>query len=263
MRYCVIGAGAMGSLYGGRLSRAGHDVTLLDTWANHVTAINESGLILETPDATWTVPVHAADGPRGVGPVDVAIVFVDANSTASAADAAAAVLAPDGFALTLQNGIGNVETLTAVLGRERVLAGLSYHSAAVRGPGHVAQTHVGPTWMGECDGADSARLKALHDEFEAAGLKPVVVADIVAFIWDKWILKQRDQSRFSNHRPAPGRDSAHARGRRLPDTDHRRDSGRRGGQGHRVARSGNQGSDQGAVLEEVQQAVDAAAYRSG
>ena len=80
---------------------------------------------------------------------DVAIVFVDANNTARAAETLAGLLAPDGFAVTFQNGIGNVEKLQAALGAERVLGGSSMCSAASRGPGHVTLTHMGTTSVGE------------------------------------------------------------------------------------------------------------------
>lgn len=186
--FCVIGAGAMGGLYGGRLARAGYDVTLVDTWREHVDAINGAGLVLEDAEGSHCIDVAAVADPAGIQGVDVAIVFVDANSTGAAGAVAARVLAPEGVALTLQNGIGNIEALTGALGDERVMAGLSYSSAAVAGPGHVLHTHAGPTWLGERGGGRSERLTTLCDAFERAGLDPVQVDDVVAHIWNKWVL---------------------------------------------------------------------------
>jgi 2-dehydropantoate 2-reductase len=188
MRICVIGAGAMGSLYGGRLALAGYDVTLVDLWAAHVEAIASRGLRLDGVGGDLTIPVRATARAAEAAPADLAIVFVDANSTGDAARVAAEVLREGGAALTLQNGIGNVEALAAVLGRGRVLAGLSYHSAAVRGPGHVSHTHAGPTWVGELDGARTPRLAALEAALAAAGLGPAVVDDPIAHVWNKWVL---------------------------------------------------------------------------
>jgi 2-dehydropantoate 2-reductase len=188
MRFCVIGAGSMGGLYGGRLALAGRDVVLVDVWRDHVDAINREGLLLDGIGGEHRIAIRATDRAADAGKADVAIAFVDANSTADAARAAAEVLTDDGFALTLQNGIGNVEALSAVLGEKRVMGGLSYHSAALQKPGHVTHTNAGATWIGEFDGRPSPRLSALERDFGAADLNPTVVDDIRAYIWDKWIL---------------------------------------------------------------------------
>jgi 2-dehydropantoate 2-reductase len=187
MRFCIVGAGSMGSLYGGLLARAGFDVTLLDPWVEHVAAIRRHGLRLDGITGDLLIPVTATTRPEEVAPAEVALVLADANSTARAAATARRVLAAEGFALTLQNGIGNVEALASVLGDGRVLGGLSYHSAALQGPGHVSHTHAGPTWLGELDGARSARLERLEGALRAAGFSPVIVADIQGFIWGKFV----------------------------------------------------------------------------
>jgi 2-dehydropantoate 2-reductase len=134
LRFCVIGAGSMGSLHGGLLARAGFDVTLLDVWAEHVDAIRREALRLDGITDDVVVRIRATVRAAEVPPADVALVLTDANATVEAAAAARALLRPEGFAVTLQNGIGNVEALAEALGRARVAGGLSYHSAAVRGP---------------------------------------------------------------------------------------------------------------------------------
>ncbi len=186
--FAVIGAGAMGSLYGGRLAAAGYDVSLLDLWAVHVEAINRDGLVIEDRHGTTRVDVAAATDPAGIAPVDFVIVFVNANATTQAGEIAAGILKPQGSVQTFQNGIGNFEALAAVLGEDRVMAGLSYASAAMKGAGHVLHTHTGPTWLGERDGSTSARLTTLAEAIGAAGLNPSPVDNIVSVIWDKWIL---------------------------------------------------------------------------
>jgi 2-dehydropantoate 2-reductase len=187
VRICVIGAGSMGSLYGGLLARAGSEVTLVDTWAEHVEAIRRAGLRLDGITGDLTIPVRATTRAEDVADADLAIVLVDAGSTGAAAVTASRVLADDGYAITLQNGIGNIEALTDVLGAGRVLAGLSYHSAALQKPGHVTHTHAGPTWIGELDGSHSPRLQRLHATLESAGFSPVSVDDIQGFIWGKLV----------------------------------------------------------------------------
>lgn len=97
------------------------------------------------------------------------------------------MLKPDGYALALQNGIGNLEALAAVLGSGRVAGGLRYHSATMAGPGHAVHTHAGPTWIGELDGGASPRMDAAAGLLRRAGFTPTFVDDIVGFIWTKFI----------------------------------------------------------------------------
>jgi 2-dehydropantoate 2-reductase len=188
MRIVVIGAGALGASVGARLARAGHQVTLVDAWALHVAAINERGLrALGVPDA---VEIRMAASLPSAAPSgqDLALVAVDANGTEAAAGLAAECLGPGGFALTLQNGIGNVETLTAILGRERVVGGSTMCSFRTIGPGEVEQTNLAKTIVGELDGRTGERVLGLRELLRAAGYPTEISADIMAAIWEKLIV---------------------------------------------------------------------------
>jgi len=187
MKIYVIGSGAMGSLYGGLLHRAGIDVTLVDIWREHVEAINSNGLHLDGISGDLKIDLKAVVEPKETGVADVAFIQVNTYTTRDAAQTAKKVMKDSGYAITFQNGAGNVETLCEVLGRARVVGGLSYHSAAVAGPGHVMHTHRGPTWLGELDGSKSARVQALADALERAGLQPTIVDNIMSYIWTKFI----------------------------------------------------------------------------
>jgi 2-dehydropantoate 2-reductase len=187
MRITVIGAGARGGSYGGLLARSGHEVSLIDAWQGHVDAINRDGLQLDGARGEHRIRLEAATGPNGQD-AELAIVFVDANNTAAAAASALRVLAPDGCAISFQNGIGNVETLQAALGKERVLGGSSMCSAATRGPGHGCLTHLGTTTIGETDGARRPRTEALAQALDGAGLETMIAPDVMAVIWEKFAL---------------------------------------------------------------------------
>jgi 2-dehydropantoate 2-reductase len=187
MKIAVVGAGAMGGSYGGLLAVAGHEVSLIDAWQAHVDAISRNGLRVDGARGDHRVHVAASTGPIGDG-AELAIVFVDANNTAAAAETARRVLAPEGFAVTIQNGIGNVEKLQAALGRERVLGGSSMCSAATLGPGHVRLTHLGRTSIGETDGILRPRAARLAEILGDAGLDTEVVPDVMAVIWEKFAL---------------------------------------------------------------------------
>jgi 2-dehydropantoate 2-reductase len=188
MRVCVIGAGAMGSIFGVLLAKQGHEVTLVDVWKEHVDAINANGLRLDGVKGELTARARATtEPPAGLG-ADVAVVLTDANHTSQAAAAAATVLGPDGFAITFQNGIGNVETLMETLGAGRVAAGSTMCSGASRGPGHSSFTHMGTTSIGEPGGGGSPRLERFCAELGAAGLEARVHPDIMSLVWTKFAL---------------------------------------------------------------------------
>ncbi len=188
MRIAMIGAGAMGGVYGGLLFRNGVDVSLIDTREEHVAAIRRDGLKVEGVRGDHVVRVPAFLTTDGLAPVDVAIVFTDTNASRAAAKSARAILKPDGFAMTLQNGIGNVEALVDELGAARVVAGVSMNSAANPAPGRSAYTNAGMTSIGELDGADTARIRAMHQMLNDAGIETEIVADPVAYIWSKFVL---------------------------------------------------------------------------
>jgi 2-dehydropantoate 2-reductase len=187
MHIAVIGAGSMGCLYGANLARAGAKVTLVDTWEEHVNRIAGDGLKMDGLRGSFTAALAAHTDLGSVAPADMAIVLVNAYDTQAAAQAAAVLLQRDGFVLTLQNGLGNVEVLEEVLGRGRVMAGLSFHSADLRGPGAVSHTNRGPTYLGELGGRRSTRLEAVETLMEQAGMEPEVEADIMATVWGKFV----------------------------------------------------------------------------
>ncbi|MDP7540623.1 MAG: 2-dehydropantoate 2-reductase N-terminal domain-containing protein, partial [Alphaproteobacteria bacterium] len=118
MKIAVVGAGAMGGSYGGLLAKAGHEVTLIDIWEEHVAAINTKGLRIDGVFGEHVVEVPARTAPEDDQTADMVIVFTDTNNTEDGAKTAAGLLGNDGFAITFQNGIGNVETLQRVIGPE-------------------------------------------------------------------------------------------------------------------------------------------------
>lgn len=190
MRIFIIGAGAMGGLYGGMMAEGGADVTLIDIRADHVAQINAKGLAVSGLTGARTIAIPAACTIAGLPQADVVFVQTDINATRAAAETAAQVLAPDGCAITLQNGIGNVEILSEVLGQERVLAGVSYHSAALTGLGslrHSSHSLEAKTWIGELDGRRSQRVDMIAAALSGGRLNPHVTDNILGVLWGKLI----------------------------------------------------------------------------
>src|SRR5687767_3857562 len=128
MRIAVIGAGAMGSVFGARLAQAGNQVTLLDVWPEAVEAINAGGLRVEGREGgVETVAVRATTDAWEVGTVDLALVFVKCYHTEAAVRGAIPMLGEETAVLSLQNGWGNAPRIAEIVGQERVLAGVTYH----------------------------------------------------------------------------------------------------------------------------------------
>jgi 2-dehydropantoate 2-reductase len=185
----VLGAGAMGLLYAGLLAPHAR-VTVVDPWSDQIEALKRDGLTVTGYGGERRLAVgavHLRDAATLERTADFAIALVSAGASRTAGETARTVLKPDGFLLTLQNGVGNIEAYSAALSADRVMAGLSYHSAALGRPGTVAHTHHGPTWLGEVGRPNGERLKRLIALFDRAGAEPREVADVISYVWTKFI----------------------------------------------------------------------------
>jgi 2-dehydropantoate 2-reductase len=170
----VVGAGALGTLYGEALARGGADVQLLARPA-HAEAIVRAGRERLT----------AVSDPAAVRPADTVIVMCKSHATAAALEP----LSPRGVevAVSFQNGVEKDRLLEEWCGRERVLGGSSMVGATLVRPGVVAHTLEGVTYLGELDGRVSERARSLGAAIEAGGL-PVVVTDRVLSVeWSKLV----------------------------------------------------------------------------
>ena len=187
MQIAVIGAGNMGCVYGGSLARIGESVTLIDTWETHIRAIQARGLEMDGLHGRFTALLGAVTEPASAPKADLALIMVNTYDTQNAADSAKMLLKDTGYALTLQNGLGNIEILSEVLGKDRVMAGLSFHSGDLKSPGMVTHTNQGPTYLGEFDKTKTTRLTQLNELMMRADMEPVLEPDIMATIWGKFV----------------------------------------------------------------------------
>lgn len=190
MKIAILGGGgAMGGIFGGWLSAAGEDVVLVDVSRSAIEQIRARGLRIDEKDgSTRAVPVAATTDPLEVGPVDLIINFVKCYHTEAAIRAAQPMLGSSAAVLTLQNGWGNADKIAALVGRERVLVGLTYHGGTLLGPGHVKHPGVGMTYVGELDGSTSPRLQRVFEAFRRAGFETTLSNAILDEVWKKLAL---------------------------------------------------------------------------
>src|SRR5258706_4488122 len=178
----------MGSVFGAGLQSTGAAVTLFDITEPHIEAIRTRGLTLGDASGERLVAIAASSRIVEIVDMDLALVLADSNATAAVAPLVSNVLAKDGLALTLQNGIGNVEALAAALGAQRLIAGSTLNSATFVGPGHVRHTNVGPTVIGRPEGPSTERVHALAGRLSAAGFPTVVSDNVMGHVWAKFVL---------------------------------------------------------------------------
>jgi len=190
LKIAVLGAGSMGCVYGGILAKAGYDVTLIDVWAEHVKAIQENGLIINENGSDIIIKnIKAVTDPREVGGVVfLVIVLVKATVTEQAMEGAKSLIGENTRVLTLQNGLGNIEKLIKVVGKEKVLAGVTEHGANMLAPGRVQHAGTGDTIIGELDGKLSNSLRKIGSVFEKAGLRVCYSNNVMGALWRKLLV---------------------------------------------------------------------------
>ncbi|MHB9129481.1 MAG: ketopantoate reductase family protein [Armatimonadota bacterium] len=187
-RVAIIGPGALGTLFAMRLTLAGLTTVLLDYREDRARLLEKQGLRLITGTGDQLVPVPVSSDPRVLRNFDAALILVKAYHTEEAAATLAEYLPPTAVALTLQNGLGNVETLMMHLGQDRVFGGTTAQGALLEAPGVVRDTGSGPTVIGSLAGTADHRLDALAQALLSAGFAVSMTADLPSALWTKAIL---------------------------------------------------------------------------
>jgi len=188
VKIAVVGVGAVGGYFGGRLAAAGQDVAFLARGAT-LDALRRRGLVVDSVDGDFAIdPVLATDDAAAVGPVDAVIFGVKAWQVEDAAHRSLALFGPETCALPLQNGVEAPAALARAVGSERTLGGLCKIYAQAAGPGHVRHLGVAPAIeLGELAGGGSPRVERLRRALEQAGVRARVPASILAAMWEKFL----------------------------------------------------------------------------
>ena len=189
MKIAMMGSGGVGGFFGGRLAKAGCDVTFIARGA-HLAALREQGLMLENePQGNIHVPqVKATDDPAQVGPVDLVILSVKLWDTEAAAKQVAPMVGPDTAVLSLQNGVIKDEIMRRVFGDKAVMGGVCYVATHISKPGTIHQTGtMQRIVVGEYDGSVSKRVKDLHEALVQSGVTAELSTDVRRSIWEKYV----------------------------------------------------------------------------
>ena len=186
MKIAIIGAGAIGSYYGARLSAAGHDVKfLLRSDYSHVSSY---GFEIRSIHGDFTLPeVQAFQHSEEIGEVDLVILAWKTTSNQHAAEVITPLLGRNSRILTLQNGLGNIEHLGTLFGTEKLLGGLCFVCINRLSPGVIHHSASGLIRMAHADHSVDAYLQTLLEHFKHAGIRCEGVDDLGKALWMKLV----------------------------------------------------------------------------
>ncbi|MFH1625216.1 MAG: 2-dehydropantoate 2-reductase, partial [Pseudomonadota bacterium] len=183
-----VGAGAMGSLFAYFLSKVEKGVWLLDNHQERVDKLSKDGLRVEGISGEHVIHVNQTTDQRDIGSADLLIICVKAYDTEKATKDALPLLGEDTSLLTLQNGSGNIEAISRIAGKNKVIGGTTSQGATVLGLGHIRHAGRGETTIGELDGRVSERLNRISHTFNSAGIETKITDNVDGLIWSKLLI---------------------------------------------------------------------------
>src|ERR1044071_5371271 len=188
MRIVIFGTGGVGGFFGGRLARAGEDVTFIAR-GEHLHAIKANGLRVDSTAGDFVIyPTNATDDVSEVGETDLVILGVKAWQVPEAACAIKPIVGPNTTVLPLQNGVEAVSQLVAELGSANVIGGLCRIVSFVVGPGHIRHAGFTPSVIiGELNNLRTDRIIRIEEVFKHAGLEITIAPDIQVALWTKFL----------------------------------------------------------------------------
>jgi 2-dehydropantoate 2-reductase len=185
VRVAIAGGGGVGGLLAGLLARAGVEVSLLAR-GEHLRAIRENGIRIETPEDAFTARVDASDSAAALRPGQALVVAVKTWQLPSTLNELGGLLDPSGVAVPLLNGVEAADILVPALGKERVCGGVCHVFAWIEAPGIIRRAGLAPRiTVGELFGRGRERLEDLCGSLRAAGAEAAVSADIRSALWEK------------------------------------------------------------------------------
>ncbi len=193
MKIVIVGAGAIGRLFGVYLSRSGHQVTMVDPDPEVVSAINSRGLgFMEQggrdPDAVTFVPAVAVINAKEIAETELTLLAVKSFDTLGAVQAVPHLVGPSSPIISLQTGLGNIEIMEKMLGKDAVIGGFTFMAATALAPGIVRQGGTGKTYIGEIEGEMTERVRTIAEMLTGAGLICTPVHRLIGRLWCKVIV---------------------------------------------------------------------------
>jgi 2-dehydropantoate 2-reductase len=188
MRILVIGAGAVGGYFGGRLAEVGRDVSFL-AHPRHAEDLRKRGLRIVSPHGNATLSPKLLLAGQIAGAYDLILLCVKAYSLDKAIGDFAPAVGPDTMILPLLNGMRHLEVLSSHFGEGPVIGGVCRIAAEVDNDGRIVQlTNIHQLVYGERSGGKTGRLHSLHETMQGANFEGILSDEIVQAMWEKWVM---------------------------------------------------------------------------
>lgn len=185
MRILVLGAGAMGSLYGGLLKETGNDVTLVDVSKEHIDRINQGGLRLEALEEKKVIPIEAKYAHEIKDSPELILLFTKTIHSKSALDSIKKNIDDKTIILSLQNGLGNDKIIQEYVPESRIIIGTTNFPSDLIEPGFVKSKGQGATKIMSLDGKVSEQLEQIKTILNKAGFNCTITEEVFVSIWEK------------------------------------------------------------------------------
>jgi 2-dehydropantoate 2-reductase len=186
MKIYILGAGSLGTVFGGALFMAGQDVTLLCHSQKQADLINQDGLNMQTGEITQKVAIPAAKSGDNLPTPDLIIVVVKSQHTRTAIQSVLPNIGAQTIVVSLQNGMGHEETISQFIPKSQILGGKTYVGGVRLSANRVIAGYQGKlNILGEFNGVHSERVQKIANIFRQAGLTTQVSTNIYGAMWDK------------------------------------------------------------------------------
>lgn len=188
MKIAVVGPGAMGSLFAAVLARSKQEVWLLDRNKERAAVLAQGGISVEGATGTWQQKVSVTADAGSIPVPDLVLFCVKSYDTKEAARSIKSLIGSQTFVLTLQNGVGNVELLSEVIGEDKVIGGVTSEGATLIDTGRITHAGRGETVIGLIDGKIPVAMRDIREAFNKAGFETRISRDIKSLLWSKLII---------------------------------------------------------------------------
>jgi 2-dehydropantoate 2-reductase len=188
MKIVIAGPGAMGSLFAAYLGKSKEEIWLLDKDKSRAERLNQKGISVSGVSGTWQAKVRVTSNPKEIGRCDFFIVCVKSYDTKGLIHSVRGIIDSDCSVLTLQNGIGNLEVISEVIGGQNIFAGVTSQGANLVEPGRLRHAGMGETVIGSPDGKLTSQLREIRRLFNQVGIPTRLSRDIKGLLWSKLII---------------------------------------------------------------------------
>lgn len=190
MKIAIIGAGALGSLFGGLLAERGQEVWLFDPlFKEHIREVKAKGLVVEESGKERRIEVKATTDVREIGEVDLVAIFVKAQHTEEAVKGAMPTISRETQVLSLQNGLGIEEHIAKYVDGDRILRGVTAQGSTLIRAGKIRHAGRGETRIGKLTkGGDERKLRRVIEAFNHAGIETRYEEDVERLVWEKLLI---------------------------------------------------------------------------